>query len=75
MVERFEKRKRFWIFLGVLIILFILFFARFFYYNMIVPWPYRHELMVCLDEASIHTTENEIKIARNVCFRTYPHFN
>jgi len=46
----------------------------FFYFNVIVPYPYRHELKACLVEARSLNTEGEIETAENICFRTYPHF-
>jgi hypothetical protein len=49
--------------------------GRFFYHNVIVPWPYRHELQECLDAAEILLTDQETDAARDVCFRTYPHVN
>jgi len=63
----------------ILIILLAIPFAflvgMFIYNNIIVPWPYRHDLKACLEAAQ--TIENETFSAyeRNICFRTYPHFN
>ena len=51
------------------------FFAgSFVYNNIIVPWPYRHELRSCLDTAKEKQTKNEVEYARNICFRAYSPF-
>jgi hypothetical protein len=58
------------------VIVFIAFFAvmvgRFVFYNIVVPWPYRHELNACLEQAR---SAQDAMAAKNQCFRTYPHFN
>lgn len=70
--KSFSKGKRiaaffiFTVFLGL--------FGRFVYYNIIVPWPYRHELKACIEKADSLEGE-ERDIAQNICFRTHPHFN
>ena len=52
----------------------ILVCAKFFYHNVMVPWPYRHELKNCLREAENKSTVEEMDFSRYQCFRTYPHF-
>lgn len=59
--------------MGALITLFLILFGRFIYYNIIIPWPFRHELRACLQAADILSV-TERDAARNTCFRTYPHF-
>jgi len=60
---------------GVILGVTLVFVARFIYWNVVVPFPYRHELEACLEEARSLSTESEIDAAENICFRTYPHFN
>ena len=71
--ENMTKKKK--IAIGVTIIFLIALFARFVYYNIIVPWPYREGLDACLEKAESKETDAEIFAARNICFRKYPHFN
>ena len=49
--------------------------GRFTYFNFIEPYPYRHELKSCLEQARVLDTEAEMKAAEDQCFRIYPHFN
>lgn len=77
--KKFKKRikitKALIIILIILILIsFIGLAARFFYHNVIIPWPYRDELRGCLDDAKYRATETERYSARNDCFRIYPHF-
>lgn len=60
---------------GTGVVIFLMLAGRFIYYNIIMPWPYRHELKACLSKANEKNIKQEIKAARNICFRTYPHFN
>ncbi|MCH8050359.1 hypothetical protein IIB51_03100 [Patescibacteria group bacterium] len=57
------------------IVVFLMLFGRFVYYNIVVPWPYREQLRLCLEDARSLEIEAEVKEAENICFRTYPHFN
>ena len=66
------NQKAFW--WGVIAALIGVMLGRFIYYNVVVPWPYREELRACLDEAKTLEVELAVDEARNVCFRTYPHF-
>ena len=61
--------------LGVGILLVLFFAGRFFYFNIIVPWPYREELKACLSEARALESEEAVNAAENRCFDMYPHFN
>jgi len=63
-----------WIIISTILGLSIFFGGRFIYRNVIVPWPYRHELRACLDKAKQTETKDLEKYERNICFRTYPHF-
>src|SRR5688572_1572550 len=52
---------------------FLLLLAGWFVYqNVVLPWPYRDELKVCLDEAKQQPSEQQIEAERDHCFRTYP---
>lgn len=62
------------IFVIIVLFSFIGLAARFFYHNVIIPWPYRGQLRGCLDDAKNRATEAERYSARNSCFYTYPHF-
>jgi len=55
-------------------VLFFLLLGQFIYYNVVVPWPYRHELKACLEKARFMENQLKIEKAENICFRTYPHF-
>lgn len=68
-----SKRKK--IVLGLLAVAVLALASQFVYYNVIVPWPYRHELQACLEEANNQQNEQAVEEARDKCFRTYPHFN
>lgn len=50
-------------------------FAWFIYWNIVVPWPYHHELKACLETAQALSDQQQVDTARNTCFRTHPHFN
>lgn len=67
--------KKHKIIVSVLLVLFILLFSMFVYKNIVVPWPYREALEACLNNAENFSNQQQIDDARNVCFRTYPHFN
>jgi len=67
--------KKHKILFSVLFVLLIILFSMFVYTNIVVPWPYREALEACLSNAQNFSTEAQVEEARNICFRTYPHFN
>ena len=60
---------------GIILGVFLVLVANFFYWNVVVPFPYRHELKTCLESARALSVEADVESAENRCFRTYPHFN
>ncbi len=73
--DRIKTIKKIIVALIVLIVIFgVSLIAKFFYYNLVVPWPYRHELKNCLQQADNQPTTEAIDLARYRCFRTFPHF-
>ena len=60
---------------GAIFAVFFMMFGVFVYGNIIIPWPYRHELKACLETARALPTQEEIDFEENKCFRTIPHFN
>lgn len=67
--------KKHKILFAILVVISLFLLANFIYINIVVPWPYREALEACLSNSKNFSTEEQIKEARNICFRTYPHFN
>lgn len=70
-----SKIKKHKLIIIIALIIFGFLFSRFYYYNFIVPAPYKPFLDACLAEAKQLEIKRSVDEARNICFRTYPHFN
>ncbi|HJO90025.1 MAG: hypothetical protein QGH85_00870 [Candidatus Pacebacteria bacterium] len=58
-----------------IILVFIAFAGQFVYINIILPSPFRNELKTCINNSQKLNDSMAVKIAEELCFDVYPHFN
>jgi hypothetical protein len=58
-----------------IVLIFIAFAGRFIYVNIILPSPFRNELEICLNNSQKLEDSMTVKIAEDLCYAVYPHFN
>ncbi|MFQ5662012.1 MAG: hypothetical protein ACE5F2_02045 [Candidatus Paceibacteria bacterium] len=68
-----ESVKR--LFKITIVLIFIAFAGRFIYANIILPSPFRNELETCLNNSQKLNDSMAVKIAEQLCYDVYPHFN
>ena len=58
-----------------IILVFIAFAGQFVYINIILPSPFRNELKTCINNSQKLNDSMAVKIAEELCFDVYAHFN